>query len=389
MSALPCVLGEDKSQAFNMLLNSVQNCDLCERMCNRKKVLSTLNGSLNSKVVFIAEAPGRLGADCTGVPLLGDKTGENFDLLLNNIGWNREDVFITNSILCNPQDEVGNNATPTKQEVLNCSYYLEMTLALINPDVIVTLGIKALESLKIIHSHNYKLSEDVGKCLNWGNRKLVPLYHMGPRAIIHRSIIKQRGDFIALSHIVDPINGLKKQEKKSDLTIHPHVSTDQLTSQMLEYIIFRVKKVSMFMATKIMYLADYTSQVNYGSTISNNIYLRMQEGPWIPTLNIVAKQLDRKYFATKFERKKPYFYYISNEGICDFSLIEPKKLEILDKVIMKYKDCSDATIKIATYRTEPMKYILQQEKAGRKMTKIPVIYKNKLVMEFDIERNII
>jgi DNA polymerase len=74
-------------------------------MCNRRKVLSANNGNLNSKVVFIAEAPGRLGAECTGIPLYGDKTGENFEMLLGNIGWKREDVFITNSILCNPQDE--------------------------------------------------------------------------------------------------------------------------------------------------------------------------------------------------------------------------------------------------------------------------------------------
>lgn len=376
---------EEKHSTFNQLINSVQHCNLCGRMCNRKKVLSRLNGNLDSKVIFIAEAPGRLGADCTGIPLYGDKTGDNFELLLSNIGWNRDEVFITNSILCNPQDEAGNNSTPTKEEIINCSYYLQMTLNLINPDVIVTLGVKALESLKIIHPHSYKLNENVGKSLVWSKWHLVPLYHMGPRAIIHRSMIKQRGDFIGLSHIVDPIQGLKRISPRTfPATSNPPVSNDQMAFLMLKYIISKADKISMFMVTKLMYLADYRSLVQFGSTISNSIYLRMQEGPWIPTLKTMAQQLDQKFYIMTFEKRKPYFYCIKQQA-ADTLAIDQGKMNLLDEIITKYKNFSDAAIKIATYRTEPMQYILSQEKAGRSMIKIPVIYKNRTVIDIDKE----
>lgn len=378
----------NKSNNFNMLLNSVQNCTLCSRMCNRKKVLSELNGSLNSKVLFIAEAPGRLGAECTGIPLLGDKTGENFEFLLSNIGWKREDIFITNSILCNPQDELGNNATPTTEEIKNCSNYLQMTINVINPDVIITLGVKALDSLKYLYYHNFKLKEDVGKCLDWENRKLVPLYHMGPRALIHRSIIKQRGDFIALSHIVDPITGLKKS-KTLIKNNSQHIKTPQnnISFKIIEYIIKRVNEISMFKLTKIMYLADYNSYLKYGSTISNFTYLRMQEGPWIPVLKDIIKSIEGNEIKVEFIKEKPFCVCMKdNDSHLDVNLDEGK-LNILNDIIEKYSKSTDGTIKIIAYRTEPMKYILEQESKGRKMLKVPVIYNNKLVMELDKNEN--
>ena len=92
-----------QEKAFKGLISEVKNCKKCPRMCGRTKVLSKKNGNINSKVMFIAEAPGRHGADRTGVPLDGDKTGDNFEELLKHIGWKREDVFITNAVLCNPQ----------------------------------------------------------------------------------------------------------------------------------------------------------------------------------------------------------------------------------------------------------------------------------------------
>ena len=74
-----------KYNRFKDLVQSVQNCNLCPQMQCRRKVFSDANGCIDSKVLFIAEAPGRLGADQTGIPLCGDKTGDNFEHLLGNI----------------------------------------------------------------------------------------------------------------------------------------------------------------------------------------------------------------------------------------------------------------------------------------------------------------
>jgi uracil-DNA glycosylase family 4 len=279
-------------------------------MCDRKKVLSVNNGNLNSKVVFVAEAPGRLGAECTGIPLYGDKTGKNFEILLGNIGWKREDVFITNSILCNPQDEKGNNSTPTQEEIRNCSYYLEMTLELINPDIIVTLGAKALDALKCIKNHDFVLRNCVAQKLSWNNRYIFPVYHMGPRATIHRGIIKQRRDFIILSHIVDPIKGIKNHPAKIKRLSKKNENLDSRLLDMVITIITELKSVSLFKLTKLLYLIDYNHYKDFGNSISGSIYLRMQDGPWIPALKNFPSEYGKNYLKLLL-KKGSLFYRLS------------------------------------------------------------------------------
>jgi DNA polymerase len=201
-----------QKKAFNGLISKVNKCKKCPRMCNRTKVLSEDNGNITSKVMFIAEAPGRLGADRTGNPLHGDKTGDNFEKLLEHIGWEREDVFITNAVLCNPRDDEDNNAPPKSKEIENCSNYLKRTIELVNPDVIVTLGGKALNALKHISCHNFVLGDCVTEEQDWNGKKLFPLYHPSPRVInCTRNLETQKKDFAALSCLVDPTTGLKNK----------------------------------------------------------------------------------------------------------------------------------------------------------------------------------
>jgi len=192
---------ENKQSKFSKLISSVGHCNKCQRMCNRKKVLSKNNGNINAKVMFIAEAPGRLGAEQTGIPLYGDKTGANFNKLLNSIGWKREDIFITNAILCNPQKNNGNNSSPTDYEIENCSVHLKETLEVVNPDIIVALGCKALSALNIIYPHNYTLKKHAGKMQFWNKKSLYPLYHPSPMGMINRNFDKQMTDFKNLSDI--------------------------------------------------------------------------------------------------------------------------------------------------------------------------------------------
>lgn len=372
----------EKENSFKMLLNSVHNCNLCNRMCDRRKVLSQHNGNLNSKVMFIAEAPGRLGAECTGIPLYGDKTGSNFENLLNNIGWNREDIFISNAILCNPQDENGNNATPTVNEVANCSYYLAMLINTVNPEVIVTLGVKALEAIKYIENHNLVLKDCVGEKIKWYGRQLVPLYHMGPRATIHRSLVQQRADFIRLSHMVNPISGLKKKvsERKENRAVK---SNDKLGNMIL-YILKQFDELSFFKLTKLLYLTDLEFLDNYKTSISGSIYLRMQEGPWIPTLKDTIMDLEKEYICTYYKSRKPYVRMRNIDLEEEQISLSREEMVVIFDICQKFRNHSDANIKIAAYKTKPMKYILQQEKIGRNMTKVPVIYKNSTVIENDL-----
>ena len=159
-------------------------CTRCPAMCERAAVLSDLNGSVNARVMFIGEAPGRKGADRTRVPFSGDQSGRNFDRFLDSIQLKRSQTFITSAALCNPRSTSGANRRPTTREIRNCSDFLKRTIQLIDPNVIVSLGTVALEALKLVHYHEFTLRNDAAKVHRWNGRLLVPLYHPSPQVLI-------------------------------------------------------------------------------------------------------------------------------------------------------------------------------------------------------------
>jgi SpoVK/Ycf46/Vps4 family AAA+-type ATPase len=67
---------------------------------------------------------------------------------------------------------------------------------LIDPSVIVTLGLVALEALKRIHYHDFVLKDAIGKVHRWNGRLLVPLYHPSPQVLAsHRREAEQLNDY--------------------------------------------------------------------------------------------------------------------------------------------------------------------------------------------------
>ena len=153
-------------------------------MCDRAAVLSNLNGPLNGLVMFVGEAPGRKGADRTRIPFSGDQSGKNFDRFLASAGLQRSEIFITSAALCNPRSATGANRKPSAAELRNCSDYLQRTIELVNPHVIVTLGGVALDALKLIKDHQFTLRNDAARIRIWNGRTLIPLYHPSPQVLI-------------------------------------------------------------------------------------------------------------------------------------------------------------------------------------------------------------
>ncbi len=369
----------NKVNRFNDLVESVQICDLCPRLCESRKVMSVANGNIDSRVLFVAEAPGRLGADRTGVPLYGDRTGDNFEILLGNVGWNREEIFITNAVLCNPKQENGNNGTPTLEEIANCSAYLEMTVALVDPDVIVTLGATALHALDLLSSHGIELRQGVAQMIPWRNTRLFPLYHPGPRALIHRSLSKQRSDFMLLSKVVHPVKGMMERKRPRREASRLFPAGASMMQQVARVLLELGGKMTYFKLTKLMYLIDLFSIEKFGHTIASNIYLRQQEGPWPPDLDKELQAMQGHEIIRIFTRSVPV---VSLGPAPRFKIrLDDDILDVISNVLKIYGSMSNAQIKAAVYRTDPMKFVMQEEKKGRKFLNKPVIYKNRTARE--------
>jgi uracil-DNA glycosylase len=184
-----------KLKGFEVLCGDAARCDLCPQMADKVPVLSILNGTLKPRVMFIAEAPGRQGGDRTRRPFYGDKSGANFQTLLDSIGLKREEIFITNSVLCSPRGPTDANRKPRRSEISNCSGFLRRTIELIDAPVIATLGSVALEALKSIEPHEMVLKTHAGTVHTWQGRHLIPLYHPSPQVVA-----AQRGLSLQLDH---------------------------------------------------------------------------------------------------------------------------------------------------------------------------------------------
>lgn len=172
-----------KSELFKILYTEAQGCRICPALADKTAVLSELNGTIDPKVMFIGEAPGRQGADRTRRPFYGDKSGDNLQRLLDSIDLKREEIFITSAVMCSPRSVTDANRKPSRAEIKNCSVYLKRQIELIRPPVIATLGSVALEALSLIAYHEFKLKLHIGSILEWNGIKLVPLYHPSPQVI--------------------------------------------------------------------------------------------------------------------------------------------------------------------------------------------------------------
>ncbi len=348
---------------FQTLSTCADECELCPRMQHRARVLGPANGPSDAGVMFVAEAPGRLGADRTGVPLCGDKSGDNFEHLLSSIDWRREDVFITNAVLCNPQTEAGLNDTPTSEEFRNCSTFLAATIRLVDPHYIVTLGGSALKALSNIVPHAFELSRHLRQVLRWNGRNLIPLYHTGPRAVARRSLLNMESDFQRLREVIgDP----RQPKEPAWPKPHPFKSPQSprlpgLTEAVL-WLVDRLQPLSLFRLHKLLYLAEVESREVLGGPFLNIYFMRQKDGPFAPD---VTKTVG-------FLRVNSLGETRTSEGLAfwprrrsEITQLTDAQRQVLESVVIKFGNLTNRGIKMAAYRRGPMVEMLASQREGR------------------------
>lgn len=190
-----------KEENMKEIAVSVENCKKCNLYKTRNKPVVG-NGSLDAKILFIGEAPGR-NEDLQGKPFVG-KAGEILDELLGSIGLQRGEVFVANILKCRPT----NNRDPLKSEIEACTGHLDKQIKIIQPKIIVPLGNFAssyiFEKFGLKHD---KISNIHGKVFQtntvFGKITIIPLYH--PAIATYNPNTKNilLDDFKAIKKIID------------------------------------------------------------------------------------------------------------------------------------------------------------------------------------------
>ncbi len=357
-------------QAFEQLVIEVTACRKCPRMNKSERVFGYSCGGLNASVMFIGEAPGRLGADDTLIPFHGDQAGHNFEGLLLQVGINRYESFVTNAVLCNPKDEKGNNATPTIDEVRNCSVFLRRQLDLVRPGVVATLGAVALKATEIIEAHGLSIADHVRKEKKWYGRTLIPLYHPGQRALVHRSFSNQLSDYQA---VAEAVSGRRRRKMRSGGKYSPKVAA------IVELILSQKPRMSYFALHKLFYLIEVAARKEIGKRLTNSYIVRQKDGPYCVDLHLAKLKTMMPTLYVDVRHSKVSLTAqpardLFNTQSHDRSLLDKLEERIVISIVRRYGGCSDAELKRRSYLTSEMRDILRAEKRGlRNMFNVPLL----------------
>tara|TARA_Y100001970_G_C14242087_1_gene865554 strand:- start:1042 stop:1761 length:720 start_codon:yes stop_codon:yes gene_type:complete len=118
-------------------ISSIENCNLKNNSTN----LILGDGSINSPIMFIGEAPGK-EEDRSGLAFRGD-VGKLLKKMLLAINIKSENVYISYSINYRPPED----RKPTSQEIKRYSTFLKEHISIINPKILVLMGTTAMESV--------------------------------------------------------------------------------------------------------------------------------------------------------------------------------------------------------------------------------------------------
>lgn len=187
----------DRELILGTIAAQVSSCKLCSLGVTRTNPVPGV-GSHEAKVMFVGEGPGA-NEDAQGLPFVG-AAGQLLDKLLNFIGLNRQEVFITNIVKCRPPG----NRTPHDEEVDACKPYLFAQIAALSPKVIVTLGSPSTQTML---GKSIAISVAHGRLQQRDGIKYMPMYH--PAAYLHKRdpalLEAMKNDFKELHRIIEQI----------------------------------------------------------------------------------------------------------------------------------------------------------------------------------------
>jgi uracil-DNA glycosylase family protein len=175
----------EKQKRMEELRAQALTCPGCPNKATRLRVVFG-EGDVNAKVMLVGQGPGVV-EEQTGRPFAGP-SGRLLDQALTEAGLKREQLWLTNVIKCRAvKQEKGRLAdrAPSVAELKACRPWLDDELAIIQPSIIVCIGVP---SAKALIDKKFRLSEEHGQFWEWedGTRRMAvfhPAYVLRLRSV--------------------------------------------------------------------------------------------------------------------------------------------------------------------------------------------------------------
>ena len=155
------------SETFEQVWADIGNCTRCPLYEGRTNIVHT-EGNRKARLMFVGEAPGA-DEDEQARPFVG-RAGQLLTKIIEAIGLKRDSVLIGNVNRCRPPG----NRPPTPQEASMCRPFLLREIAIVQPEVIVTLGNTAMKNLL---GTNEGITKARGKFQDYKGIKVMPTFH--------------------------------------------------------------------------------------------------------------------------------------------------------------------------------------------------------------------
>lgn len=181
------------------LSESVKVCTKC-KLCETRTNAVPGKGNFDAEVIFVGEAPGK-NEDIHGEPFVG-AAGKRLDMILEDTGINREDVYITNIVKCRPPK----NRAPSKKEEEACNDFINQEIEIINPKIICIMGNTAYGTLL----DGKEITKNHGKIVEKNGRKFFVTFHPAATIYNQKLIDELKNDFRKLAEFL----GMKDQPKQ-------------------------------------------------------------------------------------------------------------------------------------------------------------------------------
>lgn len=162
----------EKVETLGKLENLIKDCTACN-LCEGRNKFVFGSGNPNADVMCVGEGPGA-EEDKQGLPFVG-RAGQLLTDILKAIKFERDEVYIANIVKCRPPG----NRTPLPDEMDTCLPYLRKQYELIQPKLILCLGLTAA---KCLLKSRESLTSMRGKIYEFEDAKVMVTYH--PAALL-------------------------------------------------------------------------------------------------------------------------------------------------------------------------------------------------------------
>jgi len=164
-----------------------EDCRNCPELADVRERVVHGYGDVGADFVFVGDAPSA-SAERTGVPFTGDEDGERFQNILGHLGLNRslptsdepelENAYLLYLARCRHPDR-----DPTDDEIHACDAYLTADIRMINPEIIVPVGERALREIATEYTTTpaaeLSVDDHHAESIRGRGFELVPMKHSG------------------------------------------------------------------------------------------------------------------------------------------------------------------------------------------------------------------